>query len=390
MPATVTPDSNHTNGAHPAISRVQLLSGNLAHVLTQWMTLIMRDATYLSDNLPAGAATHEHAVRILDTIREIAELTRRLRAVGRLTDPHTLPGVQIVDVGEMARQAVAYISHACRHQKVELNWNPPTPSPRALAEPDILLACMVNLLCNSIDAMPEGGQLILDIKSDRQSVVLRIRDTGHGVAQENLARITEPLYTTRPAHTASAGLGLAIVRSAVNRWGGKFSIRSREGRGVVCRMTLPNAPTRSSTVTAQPRNQPDVILIVEDDAKLRALMLESLRASGFDVHGAATAREGVAMFRRLHSRLKLALVDLILPDRDGKSVINTFAALAPTVGIIILSGFSRDYVRSCVRRGTWGYLQKPFELPQLQAAVRSYMSAHRAGSDSVLSQTAAT
>lgn len=337
----------------------------------------MRDATYLGENLPSGTVSHEHAGRILDTTRQVAGLTRRLAAMGKLSEPHILPGVQILTLCEVVQQATQFVAESCKRRNVELVWNPPPVTARILAEPDLLLTSLVNLFCNALDAMPEGGQLVVDIKIDKQTVVLRVRDTGHGIPQEHLAKVYEPLFTTRPAHASTVGLGLTIVRFAMARWGGKLAIRSREGRGVICRITLPLAPSSSPHPEAPARKTPDTILIVDDQESLRHDMAASLHAAGHETLEAGTAREAVSLVRRHGAKVRLALVDLVLPDRDGKSVINSIFAISPTTGVVILSGFCRDYVRSCIRRGSWGYLQKPFDMTQLQTTVRAYMNEHR-------------
>jgi two-component system cell cycle sensor histidine kinase/response regulator CckA len=361
------------------VSPVQLLSANLAHVLTQWMTLIMRDSTYLTENLPTGSVSHEHASRILDTTRQVAGLTRRLAAMGKLSDPHVLPGVQLLLIGNVVQQAYDYIAEACRRRHVELRWNPTPSGAQVLAEPDLLLTCLINLFSNALDAMPGGGELLIDIKTDKQWVVLRIRDNGHGIPQDHLSKIYEPLFTTRAPHTSTAGLGLTIVRFAMARWGGKLSIRSREGKGVICRLTLPLAPRTSPHKETPVQRNPDTILVVEDHGPTRAEVVKALQIFGCTVLEAATALDAVSLVRRHRNKIRLALVDLVLPDRDGKTVANSVFAISPSTGVVILSGFSRDYVKSCIRRGAWGYLQKPLDITQLQNTVRSYLTDHRSG-----------
>jgi len=108
--------------------------------------------------------------------------------------------------------------------------------PEISADPDLLHRALTNLITNAIDALPQGGEIIVQTKSFGNRVELSVTDTGSGLTQEECARLFTPYYTTKQHGT---GLGLAIVQSVVSDHGGKISVESTKEKGTTFRIELP-------------------------------------------------------------------------------------------------------------------------------------------------------
>ena len=109
---------------------------------------------------------------------------------------------------------------------------------------------------------------------------------------------------------------------------------------------------------------------MDDDAELVATMKGALREAGYRVLDATQGHESVAIYKEKGDEIQLSIVDVIMPDKDGKHVLEAILKMDPTAAIIMSSGFSRDYVRGYLDRGAWAFIQKPYDRAQLLTLVR--------------------
>jgi CheY-like chemotaxis protein len=241
----------------------------------------------------------------------------------------------------------------------------------------ILLVLLTHLLLNAADTMPGGGAITLDIsettESGRHFVVLRIRDTGRGMDKELLGRVLHPFFTARKTLASAHGLGLSVAQTAIHGWGGRIDIRSHPGHGTRLRLLLPRADV---TPAKEPKAKPpeeaggETILFVDDDAELVATMKTALREAGYRVLDATSGDNSIAIYTKQADQINLCIVDVVMPETDGKRVLEEILRIDPTAAIIMSSGFSREYVRGYLDRGAWAFIQKPYDRTQLLTVIR--------------------
>jgi CheY-like chemotaxis protein len=254
---------------------------------------------------------------------------------------------------------------------------------------------LLNLAVNARDAMPDGGRLILETANvtappadepggpvSGDYVVIRIRDTGAGMAPEVIERAFEPFFTTKEVGRGT-GLGLSQVYGFVSQSGGQVTIRSDLGQGTTVAIYLPRwmgavaeVPTPSAAQGPLPRARDgEAVLVVEDEPDVRRLSVETLRELGYAVAEASDADEAL---RWLSARpaADLLFTDIVMPGMNGLQLAEQARAAMPTLKVLYTTGYARDAsgaesVRSAL-------LPKPFTIEQLARRVREALDEERA------------
>ncbi len=220
--------------------------------------------------------------------------------------------------------------------------------PPLMADRRQLEAVLINLAANARDAMPDGGRLTLsaalEFDPDGLSTAvppgryirLEATDTGTGMDGATLARASEPFFTTKDVGRGT-GLGLAMARGFVEQSGGSLGIESAPGRGTAVRLWFPCAPDPAASAPRPPRRRGRVLL-VEDDAQVRATLAEQLQEQGFRVLAAADGAAGLAA---LSGEIEVALLvaDLTMPGMDGVALIEAAQRARPGLPAILITGY---------------------------------------------------
>jgi CheY-like chemotaxis protein len=253
---------------------------------------------------------------------------------------------------------------------------------------------LVNLCVNARDAMPEGGRLLIETAnvvldgraSDRLADVapgdyvrLSVTDTGTGIPRDALPRVFDPFFTTKEVGKGT-GLGLSMVHGFITQSKGHIGIHSDLGRGTSVTIHLPRAMDQPATepvaaADALPHGH-EAILVVEDEPKVRAAMVEQLQSLGYAVSDAADGPAGIAAFERAKRPYDLLLTDVVIPGITGKKLADEVTSRWPATSVLFVSGFSQDNI---VHDGGLDpgakLLTKPFRKGDLALAVRNALDA---------------
>src|ERR1035438_1244223 len=252
---------------------------------------------------------------------------------------------------------------------------------------------LINLAANARDAMPEGGRLCVrtaivkpgesPAAEDREAlsgvaVLLAVSDTGVGMSYETRQNIFEPFFTTKERGRGT-GLGLSTVYGIVKQNRGHIDVRSEPGKGATFSIYLPRieeAPAvreGGDPVAARVRGS-ETILVVEDDAGVRRLIVGTLGMCGFQVLQAADGPGALLAARRHAGLIDLLLTDVIMPGMNGKEVADRLAALRPGIKVLFISGYSGELIaKAGVLHPGVAYLPKPFTSDVLAAKVREML-----------------
>ncbi len=244
---------------------------------------------------------------------------------------------------------------------------------------------VMNLAVNARDAMDAGGVLRIETGPGPDSarpVVLTVSDTGHGMTPEVCERIFEPFFTTKEPGSGT-GLGLTTVYGIVSQLGGEISVSSDPGKGTAFRIQYPAAdaecvtqPEEEAAATATKRGGNETILLAEDDAVLRALMVRVLQSKGYRVLAATDGAAALELAEEHDGDIALVVTDAVMPRLGGLDLAHSMAYRFPRVRILLMSGYTPvDMASTRIRGNATMFLQKPFTVPVFLAHVRQLLDA---------------
>jgi len=253
------------------------------------------------------------------------------------------------------------------------------PSLNIEADPLQLELAILNLAFNARDAMPEGGTLTIsaerrsgDVTPDLPAgdyVALTISDTGSGMPPEVLARAAEPFFTTKGVGKGT-GMGLSMAFGVMRESGGSLKIESEVGKGTSITLFLRLAtlePRREVEDDARNDERIDlsgrVIALIEDDAQVRATLVEMLRAAGAEVREAGDGVEGLEVVRA--RKPDLVVVDFAMPGMSGADVARAVREVYPGLCVLVVTGFAESAKLDAIAGPNVEMLRKPFESHEL-------------------------
>lgn len=347
------------------------------------MNVISSYAVSISDSFLPHTKPHDSARRILDATHHASILTKRLLSVVQVSETESgKVEIEPVKLGDIIKKAQGLVAHSLQGNGIKVVIKDRVMVPYVLADSDQLLDALISIFMNAVDAMPNGGKLVINLverniarprsNPDAEGgrfVGLTIRDNGIGMTKEQLARAFEPFFTTKGDGDAF-GLGLPVAQSLSQGWGGWIDIRSRSGKGTRVRVFMKKTDDPTADKKIDESQLPTKILVVDDNDGRRRMMVETLTEQGHTVIEAANGDEAIRLHGEHANSIGLAIIDWLLPGTDGKGVLRSIFEHDPQAKVIMISGFSRDYVRSEVRMGAWGFLQKPFSKAEFLKAVQ--------------------
>ena len=360
------------------------LTGGIAHDFNNLLTAIMGNSTLLMDRVAGDPLGHEIAESTLMAARHGAELTKSLLAFAK-RQPLAPRAVDISELlvkmdGLLQRTLGGHI--VCQ---LRLSAGPHI----ATVDPAKLESAILNLVTNARDAMTNGGTVTIAVEKAsialptgaRDVVRITVTDDGPGMTQEVLERVFEPFFTTKSYGT---GLGMPMVYGFVKQSGGEIRIESKAGAGTAVCLELPStarpAEASSAPAKAEALGQGEVILVVEDDPRVRRYAELQFEALGYTVVGAPGAAEALEVLGS-DQNIDLLFTDLMLPGRSsGDQLVE--AALKLRQGLPVLFASGSPEAAGALLRGRGAdiaFLAKPYERWELARAVRALLDAAGAG-----------
>jgi PAS domain S-box-containing protein len=356
------------------------LTGGVAHDFNNLLTAVLGGAEEILDAVPAGHPLREPAETILAGAERGAELTRRLLAFAR--EQPLKP--RDVDVAA-ALSGMRGLLRRVAGDGVRLRLMMPEPAAPPLiarTDPVQLETSVLNLVANARDAMPGGGPVTISAELRRVGeeagglapgayVAVAVADRGSGMPPDVLARAMEPFFTTKEVGRGT-GLGLSMVYGFAQQSGGTAEIESVPGEGTTVRLLLPAAQAEALPEGAEPpavqSGHGERILVVEDDALVRAQLGMQLGNLGYRPDLAADAASALARLRA-GPRFDLLLTDAVMPGGiSGMQLATEAAALQPGIAVILTTGHGG------AAEGAWRVLRKPYRRSELAAALRAALS----------------
>ena len=356
------------------LERVSRAAGYLAHDFNNFLSIIRLN----SDRLLAGNELSEAQRRLVSIIQETSErgseITRSLMTLShQKNDSCTSINLDRLIADHQA--FFATIAGATITLRCELG------APRAMVEVPRtgVLNCLMNLVINARDAMPDGGEIVLstDVRTvelapprpdlpsgPRAYVAIEVCDTGTGMTDDVLKRAFEPFFSTK---SRGSGIGLASVMEFAREMGGAACLDSRAGAGAAVYMYIPVSSLGGNPATDHPAAVPENsgggarVLVVEDEPYALEALVEMLEGDGYRVSPAATAAEAMALLER--QRHDVLLTDVVMPEASGLDLADWASRRQPGIHIVMMSGYvpSNEELRD-----EWRFIRKPLDIALLR------------------------
>jgi hypothetical protein len=371
------------------------LAGGIAHDFNNLLAVIAGYTTALTDGveeLPSSVAADTRGMLIADlgevarATRQAADLTHQLLAFARQETVRSEPVSLNEVVGDLRELIARTIGE---HVQLEIDLAPDLL--RIQADPGQIGQVLVNLAVNARDAMPGGGRLTVHTRNlwldaddarDRGGleegwhVEMMVTDTGSGMPPEVMERAFDPFFTTGEG----TGLGLATVYGIITGFGGAISLYSETGRGTTLRALLPvfdadHRPVAGPEPEAPPAARDGrTILVVEDQAPLRAITARILTRAGYRVLTAGSGPEALAVAAEPAERIDVLLTDVVMPEMQGTTLAHMMMEARPGLKVVFTSGFARPTLEHGGRALEGPLLQKPVAAAELLRRLADVLS----------------
>jgi signal transduction histidine kinase/CheY-like chemotaxis protein len=357
------------------------LAAGIAHDFNNTLSVISLEAEMLKRRGAAEPEIARGADAVLAASERGSQLTRQLLMFGRPgNSEHT-----VIDVAQAFSECVDALQRLLPSE-IQFVVEKNVPAVAVRIGPSQLQQMVLNLGINARDAMPEGGQLRVTLSqvtlgaSDEVGLpagdyaLLSCSDTGIGMNEATLARIFEPFFSTKK-HGRGTGLGLTNVWNIVRMCGGAVRAQSALGHGTTFRVYLPvttDPPSRISVGSGLTLGGHETVLVVEDDIRIRALLVTTLADAGYAVLDAPSADAAIALEREHVGKIDLLCTDVAMPGKPARELIAELRARRPETQVLVCSGYSEDErIARGVESGELKLLQKPFTRKALLASVRA-------------------
>jgi PAS domain S-box-containing protein len=372
------------------------LAAGVAHDFNNILTIIQGHANLLrtSDGMPAGI--RESVEQVSVAADRAANLTRQLLTFCR--KQAMLP--KVMDMNETVTHVSKMLSRILG-EDIALEVHEASHLPLINADSGMMELMIINMACNSRDAMPKGGSLTIatscvDVTPAHvqqqpkarlgRHVRLTIADTGCGMSPETLRHIFEPFFTTKDVGKGT-GLGLATVYGIVDQHHGWIEVTSERDRGTAFRIYLPEAD-KASVKAVEQKSEPvarsgkETILLVEDEVELRELARLVLEEYEYRVLEAGSGVQALKVWDQHKHEIEMLLTDMVMPEgMSGRELAERLQAEKPGIKVLYSSGYSPDVIGGCFKLPENScFLAKPYHPPKLAQAVRECLDNARPSS----------
>ncbi|MFZ5570821.1 MAG: PAS domain S-box protein [Thermodesulfobacteriota bacterium] len=368
------------------------LAGGVAHDFNNMLMIIIGNAEMALDETEPSAPLAAHLQEIMASARRSADLTRQLLAFAR----KQTVSPRVLDLNEVVSGMIKMLQRLIG-EDIDLVWKPSSRLWPVNMDPSQIDQILVNLAVNARDAITGVGNLTIETENavfdetdcmahagliPGEYVRLSVSDTGCGMGQETIEHLFEPFYTTKEVGKGT-GLGLATVYGIVRQNDGFIHVHSEPGHGTTFKIHIPRTQAAAETAPQESGRKPaggtETVLLVEDEPAILKLAQAILERYGYTVLAARTPREAREIAGSHPDPIHLLITDVVMPQMNGRDLLESIATLRPEIRVLFMSGYTADVIahHGVLDEGIH-FLQKPFSVRTLSAAVRDVLDREEA------------
>ncbi|MBN1882308.1 MAG: PAS domain S-box protein [Deltaproteobacteria bacterium] len=364
------------------------LAGGIAHNFNNILVGIMGYSEMLMAKTSSENPDYKPIKTIFDGTTRAAEMTRQLLNFSR-GGGETL--FQRVSLNNVVQNVIPLLSSTFKGA-IDLKTSLDTNILPIKGDEGQLEQCLLNLCINARDAMPDGGELLIEttnryldeafVKTHLDAhagefVVLSISDTGTGIPPHVKEHIFEPFFTTKKS-SGGTGMGLATLYGIVKTHNGFITVYSEEETGTVFKLYFPSTTGKFSETSKEtdPQNleENETILLIDDEPTVLTMWSDFLVDRGYTVITAENGPLGVEQYKKMKHIIDLVILDYIMPGMSGTDVLEALKEIDTDVKVLIASGYrENDKEKHLIVDDADGFLQKPATMNQLICAIRSIL-----------------
>jgi signal transduction histidine kinase len=358
-----------------------VMTSGVAHDFNNILAIISGHTQLLEGNYKEDKKLTDITRTIYKAAEDGAGIVRRMRQFTKMERDTSM--FVSVNIKKVLEDAVDFLKPRWMNIAIvgrnpfDMNMDDIKEVPSILGNPSELREVFINIINNAMDAMPGGGRISFRTWSGKDTVFVRITDTGEGMSEEVKERIFDPFFTTKRAE--GSGLGMSISYSVIKRHDGKIEVESEEGKGTAFNLSIPICKEAvQKIVSTEPGQEITTrklrILVVDDENNLCVLLDGFLSSAGHDVKAITSGKEAIELIKS--EEYDLVLSDLVMPGLSGYDVIQALDKLdkRPKVGLITgwkeeienkdKEGLNVDFI-----------LRKPFDLTVLTKHINDVIDA---------------
>jgi len=363
-----------------------VLAGGIAHDFNNLLTGILGNSDILLYELPQDKEIQQRLLEIKRATKLASQLTNQMLAYsgkGSFVIEHIDFNDLIIDMNSLLEASIS--------KKVELSYSFLPKLPGIKGDATQIRQILMNLILNASDAIENNGRIDVKTSVDtlKQSdiekltinynltpgeyVQLEVTDTGSGIESEKLKQIFDPFFTTK---FTGRGLGLSAVSGIIRSHNAGLLVESEPGKGTCFKLYFPVSSEASDQEKQMKKNRPEfrnrdlTILIADDEKYIRDLTTKMLNISGYKVILARNGREAIDVFTKQQKVVSCIILDLTMPELDGREALTGIRKIDANIPIIISSGYCEyDIVSKFSNEKISGFLQKPYNLEDIISAI---------------------
>ena len=376
-----------------------VLAGGIAHDFNNLLVSVLTNAE-LALRALSGKADPSYAAERVTDIRNAAlhaaELTNQMLAYSGRGHFDVRP----VSLTELIRDMTQLLC-ASLSKKAQVRYELLPELPAVQGDIAQLRQVIMNLITNASDALGDRAGVI-QVRTGTEQVratlpdlygpiplppatyaFLEVTDDGCGMSEETRARLFEPFFTTK---FTGRGLGLSAVQGIVRGHGGGIVLRTAVGQGTTIKVLLPCTDKPTRPALRQPTEPPSswtgsgLVLMVDDDPRVRSVTELLLRDLGFDVLAAASGRDAIRQFEQHADRIRVVLLDVTMPDLSGDQVLEELRRRRADIKVLLCSGYAEEEMQERFSsQDMASFLQKPYTRSSLGTRLRHLLAAGHRG-----------
>jgi two-component system, cell cycle sensor histidine kinase and response regulator CckA len=372
------------------------LAGGVAHDFTNMLVVILNCAEMVKGHLPPDSPDQGHMDSIIDAANKSGKLSGQLLAFAHRQQI----SLRVTDLNRIIRSMEEMIR---RTTKPDITVSVQRTKEQLLVKVDAaqIEQIMVHMVINAQDAMQNGGQITIetsrvffsrseavqlqDAVNERPTMAggfasLSISDTGCGMTEEVRRRAFDPFFTTKGAGL-STGLGLSTCYGIIRQHGGLITVYTNQGLGSTFTIYLPLVDQPPMEIAeenelSEAARGTETILVVEDNALVRKVLVGMLHQLGYSVLEAESGRQAIEIARQNDTVIHMLLSDVVMPETSGPTIADIIRKIRPEIRVLLSSGYPKSHLKEHgVLKDMDVLLNKPYFLGSLAQTIRKVLSA---------------